>query len=436
MKHILRNSFAAAMLVMAGNIAANAQGGRISTVAGTGMSGFSGDGGVAVSATFSNPSGVATDAAGNIYIADEYNGRVRKVDAVTGIVTTFAGGGSSYSYGIPPTDAHIWMPTNVFINGVNDILITDHFHDMTFVVNHTSGLIYSRCGCHTQGCDGDGGDATLAKMELPVAACEDPLGNTYIADQGCSKLRSVSTAGIVNTLISASGPTSVFINPANPNELYFAEMYNYQVKKLTISTGVVSVVAGNGVCGLTGNGGQASAASIGMPSAIFIDNSGNLYICDITYNMVHKVNSAGVIFTLAGTGTAGYSGDGNISAFAQLNNPTGIWVNASGYVYIADAGNNVIRMIKPKGLKSNGTAMNEGEMVVYPNPSTGSFTLSTDEELDNTVVTVYNMLGETVYSKALSGYDNAIDMGRQAPGIYTVAVKTASGMHTQKLNIQ
>lgn len=437
MKNILRKSISAAALIMAWSTAVHAQG-TISTIAGSGSSGFSGDGGPAISATFSNPCGVAVDGSGNVYVADEYNGRIRKIDA-SGHISTFAGGGTSYDYGISPTDGHIWMPTNVFINSSSDVLITDHFHDMTFVVNHGSGLLYSRCGCHTQGCDGDGGDATLAKMELPSASCEDGAGNTYIADQGCGKVRKVNgTTGVVTTLATVSGPSAVFFDPTTTTDLYVAEMYNYRVIKINVATGVTTVVAGTGVMGYSGDAGYATSAKLGMPSALFIDHSHNLYICDQTYSVVRKVKlGSGVIYTIAGTGVAGYSGDGNMSQLAQLNNPMGIWVDNSNNVYIADAGNNVIRKIKPKGSKVNGTALDASEITIAPNPSSnGLFSVATDEALSNTSFTVYNLVGAVVATGQFNGNSNIVDLNGKAPGMYTLVFQTSTGLHTEKLSLQ
>lgn len=437
MIHILRKSFTAAMLVVAGGSVAHAQG-TITTIAGTGLSGFSGDGGAAVSATFSNPRGVGTDAAGNVYIADMYNGRVRKVDAATGIISTFAGGGSSYSYGISPTLANLWMPTNIYVNPAGDILITDHYHDMTFVVDHTTGLIAARCGCHSQGCDGDGGPGIGAKFMVPAASCEDNAGNTYVADQGCNKVRTVNgSTSIISTLAPATSPLAVFFDPTTTTDLYVAEGYSSRISKINVATGVVTVIAGTGVSGNTGDGGDAISAQIGTPSAIYIDNNHNLYFTDQTYNVVRRVRlNTGKIHKIAGTGTAGYTGDGGYSSFATLNGPAGLWMDNAGYIYIADAGNNVIRKIKPKGLKSNGTTIGVNTVSIFPNPSNGQFTLTTDEDLDNSTVCVYNVVGAQVYTATMSGTNNTIDLGNQATGIYTLVIKTAEGVHTEKLTIQ
>ena len=433
MKNTLRKSVAAAMLLGVSG-AALAQG-TISTIAGSGTSGFSGDGGLAVSATMSNPQGVAVDAAGNVYVADQYNGRVRKVDATTGMISTFAGGGSSYSYGIAPTTAHMWQPRNIFINGAGNMLVTDHYHDMTFFIDNTTGLLYSRCGSHSQGCEGDGGDASLAKMELPDAACEDAAGNTYLADRGCGKIRKVdATTGIVTTFVTLAGVSAVFVDPSAPNDLYAAMSYDHKIVKINITSGAVTDFVGNGTAGYSGDGLESTAALIGTPSALFIDHNHYLYFTDASYHVVRRINLVtGIIRTIAGTGTAGYTGDGDQSPLAQLNNPQGIWVDNSGYVYIADAGNNVVRKIKPKGLKSNGSPMAAKEISLYPNPTTGSFTLATDEDLNNTPVTVFNVLGAKVFNASMSGNNNVIDLSAQPAGIYTVVFQTESGMHSVKV---
>ncbi len=437
MTHILRKSFTAAMFAVACSNIAHAQG-TIITVAGVGTSGYTGDGVTAISASLSSPSGVAVDGSGNIFIVDKFNYRVRKVDVTTGLISTYAGGGSSTAYDIDATTAMFEMPYSIFINGSDDILVTDHYFDMTFSIDHTTGHIFSRCGSHSQGCDGDGGDGESARMMLPAASCEDAAGNTYIADQGCGKIRMVNGAtGLVSTLASISGPTAVFFDPSTTTDLYVAQMYTHQIVKINVMTGVTTVVVGTGVSGNTGNVGYAVDATIGNPAGLFIDNHHGLYFTDATYHVVRKVNlTTGQIFCIAGNGVAGYTGDGAASQLAQLNYPQGIWVDNSGNIYIADEGNNVIRKIKPKGPKANGAMTANGEVSIYPNPTSGTFTLFTDEELSNATVTIFNVLGQQVYSTTVSGNSSVIDLGHQPAGIYTVAFKTASGMHTEKLTIQ
>lgn len=435
MNNRIRKTISAAALVGFSS-AAFAQG-VISTIAGSGTSGTSSDGIPAVAASLGGPQGVAVDGSGNVFIAETYSQRVRKVDPATGLISTYAGGGSATAMGITATMASMHQPRHLFINAAGDLLITDHFYDMTFQVDHSSGLIYSRLGCHSQGCGGDGGDPTLAKMMLPDGSCEDAAGNTYLADRGCGKIRKVdATTGLTSTFATMSGVSALFVDPSSPNDLYVALSSNHKIVKIDIATGAVTNVAGTGSIGNTGNGLVATAATMGNPTAIYIDNNHTLYFCDATYHVVRMIDlPTGIIHTIAGTGTAGFSGDGGQSPFAQLNNPQGIWVDNSGYVYIADAGNNRIRKITPKGLKPNGTAMAVNEVAVYPNPTTGSFTLATSEDLSNTQVTVFNVVGAKVYSAALSGNNNVIDLSGQAAGLYTVTFSTASGTHTLKVTL-
>ncbi len=439
MMNNLRKSIAAALLLVAGSGVANAQSqGIITTIAGSGTAGFSGDGGAAISAQFSSPQGVTVDAAGNVFVADAYNQRIRKIDAVTGIISTYAGGGLATSYGIAPTTASLDLPTSLYIGSSGTMLITDHYYDMTFYIDNVSGNIYSRCGCHSQGCDGDGGPSFAARMELPASSCEDTHMNTYIADQGCGKVRKVDAAtGLASTLATVSGPGAVFFDPSSYADLYVTELYNHKIIKINVVTGAVTDVVGTGASGYSGDGADALSATIGYPVSLFIDHNHNLYFSDQTYNVVRYVDlTTGKIYTLAGTGVAGFSGDGNVAPFAQLNSPREIWVNDAGYIYIADAGNNRIRMVKPKGLKPLGATADVNTLTVYPNPSTGIFTLSTDAALENSDVIVLDMMGRQVYNAALSGFSNVIDLHTQAHGVYTLIVKTASGVHSQKLTIQ
>ena len=212
----------------------------ISTIAGTTTSGFSGDGGAATSAQLNYPAGLAIDASGNIYFADQGNQRVRKITASTGIISTIAGTGTS-------------------------------------------------------GFSGDGGAATSAQINNPAAVAVDASGNIYISDQ-----------------------------------------YNQRIRKITASTGNISTIAGTGTYSYTGDGGAATSATFQNPAGIEIDGSGNIYIADLFNHVVRKITaSTGVISTVAGSGSAGYSGDGGSATSANLNYPTDIALDDSGHLYIS-----------------------------------------------------------------------------------------------------
>ncbi len=278
--------------------------GVITTVAGTGAQSYGGDGGAAVSAQFAYPVGVAADGLGNLYIADTDNHRIRKVDAV-GVITTIAGTGTapyrSADEGVAATAAQINDTYHVALDGAGNLYIADTFNHRIRKVD-TAGVITTITGT-TLGFSGDGGAATAAQLNAPYDMALDGAGNLYIADTQNNRIRKVDTAGVITT------------------------------------------VAGTGTQSYGGDGGAATAAHMHHPSGVALDGAGNLYIADANNHRVRKVDTAGVITTIAGTGAQSYGGDDGAAVSAQLNQPRGVAVDGLGNLYIADTGNNRIRKV-------------------------------------------------------------------------------------------
>jgi len=445
-KHALISLFSAAALVAMSTTVMYGQ--YIKTIAGTGVSGYSGDGGLAIGTQLSYPSGVSVDALGNVYIADKNNYRVRKIAAGTGIISTFAGTGSfggPLTYGIAPTSCAFEYPIGVFSSPTGDLLVTDNYRDMTFYIDHVTGEIFSRLGCGTQGTSGDGGPANMAMMELPLSACEDGAGNTYIAD-GWLGIRKVTAATGLASLVTATAAQGVFFDLSTTTDLYFST--NNTIKKLNVVTGAMTTVAGTGVAGYSGNAGPAVSAQLSNPGNMFIDAHRILYVCDRGNNAIREINlNTGNIMTIAGNGTMGFSGDGGFAPFSRLNDPEGVWVDMSGYIYIADAGNQRVRMIIPKGAPGGGgtsspkalngmdNAVNE-DINVYPNPSNGMFTLQVGSAQVGASVNVYSILGQLVYQGIVADVKNTLDLSKLPSGIYTLMMRSDSGTYTQKLTKQ
>jgi hypothetical protein len=328
--------------------------GIISTVAGSGISGFSGDGGPAVFARLNSPRSIAADAAGNVYIADYTNGRVRMVDNL-GIIKTIAGGGSATGNGIPATSASIGLPTIVRLDGAGNVLI--YANKRVFKVDG-AGIITHIAGNDTLGFSGEGGPATAAKFNNISDIAIGTSGDIYIADYNNNRVRKVDAFGIVNTVVGnnlaaigyggdGGNPLlALFGNitgfaPDKFGNLFIADYGNNRVRKLSAS-GVLSTYAGNGLAAYYGDGDTATSAAIYQPSAVAPDRFGNIYIAEYGSGHVRKVNPSGIITTLAGGG--GTLGDGG-PATAALVSARGVAVDTSGNVYISDWYNNRIRLV-------------------------------------------------------------------------------------------
>ena len=295
--------------LLAAGIYLNVNAQIITTVAGDSIGGFNGDTALATSRYLNNPTGVATDQNRNIYIADAANNRVRKVTISTGIITTIAGNGAF-------------------------------------------------------GFNGDNIMATAAKLSAPYAVAVDAAGNVYIADRSNSRIRKVSTAGIITTIAGTSSagysgdngaansaqlsaPTGITLDAAG--NLYIADYNNNVVRKITASSGIITTVAGNSTQGYTGDGFPAINANLYHPTGVTIDGSGNIYIADNGNNVVRKVTvSTGIITTVAGNNTQGFSGDNGSATAAQLNHPWGVSVIGTN-LYVSDYANFRIRKVTSTG---------------------------------------------------------------------------------------
>lgn len=335
--------------------------GIISTVAGNGIQGFGGDGGLATDANLYEPSGLALDALGNLYIADSHNNRIRKVDANTGIISTVAGDGS-YSFGGDgglATNASLYNPLGITIDAFGNFYIADTDNNRIRKVNAITGIITTVAGGSATSGLGDGGLATNARLSTPSSVTFDASGNLYIADKGNERIRKVNiSTGVISTVVGSGfnlgdGGLATVANLYSPTcvafdasgNLYIADYWHHRIRKVTTSTGIISTVAGNGNQGFGGDGGSATAANLNFPTGVAVDASGNLYIADQN-NRIRKVNAVtGIISTVAGNGFTTYGGDGGIATLASLYEPYDAVIDSLGNLYISDFGNNRIRKV-------------------------------------------------------------------------------------------
>jgi len=277
--------------------------GSIVAFAGTGAKGFNGDGGNATDAALNSPIRLVVDSSGNTYIADYSNHAIRKVS--NGKISTIAGLGIG-------------------------------------------------------GYSGDGGPATSALLYYPMGLAIDANNNLYIADSGNNVVRFITASGTISTIAgtgtagngasgglatatSLNGPSGVAISNGM---LYIADTNNNLIRKVDLSTGILTTFAGTGAAALSGDGGAAISAAFDKPQGIYIDSSGNMFVCDTSNHSVRKIAaSTSIVTTVAGNGTYGSGGDGGLATGAVLSGPTDVVANSGGDLYIADPSNNVIRKV-------------------------------------------------------------------------------------------
>lgn len=347
--------------------------GVISTVAGVPNEfGYNGDGIPATQATlvlptgFSSP-GVVFDAQGHLYFADRGNQRIRKVNVYTKRISTIAGGGDIGNGG-PATEAHVVVPAGLALGPNGELYIADRGNSMIRVVDPDTSIIEAYAGTGFAGYSGDGGAALDARLDLPMSVVLDQQGNVYVADQFNHAIRRIdAVTGIITTIAGIGvsgfsgdgGPASqaslnlpLAIDFDSQGNLLVADQYNGRVRRIDAQTGIITTVAGTGSLGYGGDNGPALDAALGLPSGLAVDVDDNIFIADRNNSVVRRIDAAtGVITRVAGLafegvgGVPGYSGDGGPAKSATLRFCTGLDVDAAGNIFIADFGNGAIRRV-------------------------------------------------------------------------------------------
>lgn len=429
----------------------------ISRFAGDYINGYSGDGGADSASRLYHPAGICADGMGNVYIVDFGNFVIRKVNA-SGIISTIAGTGvAGYSGDGGLATAAEMHPTGVSADSAGNIYIADGFNNVIRKID-TAGIITTIAGTTTTGYSGDGGPATEAKFDDPNEVRVDRTGNLYIADSHNNVIRKINTSGIITTFAgngynAGTGlggyagdggpadsaelfyPEDVAID--NAGNVYIAELYNHTVRKVNTS-GIITTVAGTNVSGYSGDGGPATAARLSNAYSVAVDSIGNLYIADETNNVIRNVDTSGIIHTYAGNDTAGNSGDGGPAIHAEMHAPTSVTLDQNHNLYISDFYNNAIRMVGewPASVK-NAIAPVSQQLVVYPNPAEGIFILDMFSGIsEETHFVIANMLGQTVKEiTSLTNKQAKVVLG-VPPGIYFVTAVTAQGKQSAKIVVR
>ena len=349
-------------------------GGSIQLIAGIGGVGYSGDGGPATLARFSHPLGVALDSSGAVYVADSGNNRIRKI-APDGTISTFAGTGiGGYSGdGGPASAAQFQNPSDLFLDSAGNLFVADEYNHAIRRIS-PEGTIRTIAGNGTPGFSGDGGPSLKASLNYPSSMFADATGNLYIADYQNSRIRKVTADGTISTVAGNGqkqylgdatgdlGPylgdggaaTRAIIDPAGiradaAGNLLIADQTNSRIRRIT-SDGIIHTIAGKtSASTFSGDGGPATSAALFAPYSITTDPAGDIYISDLANYRLRKISTGGIISTIAGEGKVNYAGDGGAAAQAILAQSFSVSLDALNQLYIADSGNNRVRKVSRDG---------------------------------------------------------------------------------------
>ncbi|MFE5934257.1 RICIN domain-containing protein [Streptomyces sp. NPDC056470] len=346
----------------------------IRTVAGTGVVGFEGDNEHAVSAQLNRPYGIAVDRTGTVYFSDHNNSRVRRITA-DGQISTVAGTGIAGYQGVdgPAVSAQLNCPCGVAVDDEGNVFIADADNHRVRRIT-ADGTISTVAGTGTAGFGGDGGFATAAQLNRPLGVAVDSMGVLYVAECDNHRVRRVTTDGKISTVAGTGTPgfngdggpamsaqlncpRGVAVDGAD--NVFIADADNHRVRKVT-ADGTISTVAGTGAAGFGGDDSPATSAKLNNPLGMVVDSTGTLYIADAGNHRVRRVTADGTISTVAGTGAASFGGDDSPADSAQLSNPLGLAVDCVDTLYIADSNNHRVRRIASSmmaGLPESGTVV-------------------------------------------------------------------------------
>ncbi|MGI9533890.1 MAG: hypothetical protein ACR2NW_02970, partial [Thermodesulfobacteriota bacterium] len=374
----------------------------ITTIAGTGTSGFSGDGGLATTAKLNLPFNLTFDKSDNIYIADTYNNSIRKIDSESGIITTIVGTADKKQI------SELKTPTGLTFDNYNNLFIADLANLRIRKVNLDTGSSITLVGEKSE----TESPNINASLGGPFNVVFDKVGNLYISINGDSKVSKVDfSTGDISTVAGTgisgfsgdgdmaknaelSNPTGLALD--NKGNLFISDSGNERIRKVDLATGIITTVMGNGTTGYTRAGDFALKTQLSNPLGLAVDSNGDLFVVDRGNNRVLKMNMTTNIVTkiAGGSGSSGgFSGDGDLAENALLSNPTGLAFNKEGDLFVVDRGNNRIRKIT--GLTSKTEELElASNILVYPNPSTDKITIEMKNNLELKNVLLFDITGK------------------------------------------
>jgi len=407
----------------------------ITTVVGDGRSFYAGDGGTASKASISTPGGIYLDKNGNIYIADTKNAKIRKV-STNGIITTLAGWGFSGMSGDggPATAAKINNPEGIVIDKSGNIIFSDRFNNRIRKID-TAGIITTIVGTGVAGYTSDDTLAIHSRLHSPCGLALDDDDNLYIADRNNHRIRKVNKDGVISTIagtgkpiIAGDGGPAVLASVNRPNdvevtpdgELIIADTYGNAVRKIKKDGTIVSIAGiGDGQFGFGGDEGIVGQSRLFYPSAIAIDKTGNIYVADQNNNRIRRIDVTGAIKTVAGNGGPVSNGDGKLAVEASIATPQSLALDEAGNLYIGET--NKIRYLYLKDYK------NEAKITFMPNPCYKSTTVFLSSMYGEMVtINIYNTQGQLI-STTEGPTNRNITLEFASSGIYNVIAVSKHG---------
>lgn len=418
-------------------IFSQAQTNIITTIAGNGTAGFCCDHGPATNAKLHFPNQLCIDRLGNIYISDAFNNRIRKLDVSTGTITTVAGDGTNgfFGDGGPASSSKLWIPDGIAMDTSENIYIADGINNRIRRIDKLTGVITTIAGNGIAGSSGDGGLAINAELNGPGCLSVDKMGNVYVADYFGNKIRKINTTTGIISAVAGNGtagysgdggiatnaqlskPGQAFVD--TEGNIFFTDAEHSVVRKISSATGIITTIAGNGIAGYSGDGGPAANANLNQPFGLFIDAHNNIFIVEWGNGTIRKVESStGIISTVVGCGIQGFSGDGGPATSAKLI-PEGIIIDSKGTMFIADMDNNRIRMVYNPQLSAPNDKLTMPEVKIYPNPAYDELNVEYDFNEDATLQ-ISEVTGRAMVLKNLDSKKNkeSIDIRAVPQGIY------------------